>query len=329
MITLDTIREPVAAELAAYEKFVESRFTAEGELLSEMLRYALTARGKGIRPLLVLLSAATHAATPGAAAGHRACLAAMMVEMIHVTSLIHDDVIDESDTRRGRPSVNARWQSHKAVLLGDYVLARNLDIGFRSGQFDLVSHICGGMAALCEGELLQSEMAGKHAMTRDSYLEIVHKKTACLLGISASAGAMAVGALRERVALMRRFGEALGMAFQMQDDILDYTPEARTGKPACNDLREGKITLPLLAVLERCDAARSAELLDLLGRCAADDGAVERLQSIVEEEGGIDAAAQVMHDFLARAAGMLAEYTPSEAQRSLIALCAYVAERDR
>ncbi len=119
------------------------------------------------------------------------------------------------------------------------------------------------------------------------------------------------------------------MAFQIQDDILDYTRTARTGKPANNDLHEGKITLPLLAVLERCDAARSAELLDLLGRCAADDGAVERLQSIVEEEGGIDAAAQVMHDFLARAAGMLAEYAPSEAQRSLIALCAYVAERDR
>ncbi len=163
MITLDTIREPVAAELAAYEKFVESRFTAEGELLSEMLRYALTARGKGIRPLLVLLSAATHAAAPGAAAGHRACLAAMMVEMIHVTSLIHDDVIDESDTRRGRPSVNARWQSHKAVLLGDYVLARNLDIGFRSGQFDLVSHICGGMAALCEGARAAPERDGRQA----------------------------------------------------------------------------------------------------------------------------------------------------------------------
>lgn len=329
MITLDTIREPVAAELAAYEKFVESRFTAEGELLSEMLRYALTARGKGIRPLLVLLSAATHAAAPGAAAGHRACLAAMMVEMIHVTSLIHDDVIDEADTRRGKPSVNARWQSHKAVLLGDYILARTMSIGMTSGQYDLVTHICGTMATLCEGEMLQSDRASHRAMTRSDYFDIIRKKTASLIAVSASAGAMAAGAPRERTTLMHRFGEALGMAFQIQDDILDYTRTARTGKPANNDLREGKITLPLLAVLERCDAARSAELLDLLGRCATDDGAVERLQAIVEEEGGIDAAAQVMHDFLARAAGMLAEYAPSEAQRSLIALCAYVAERDR
>ncbi len=329
MITLDTIREPVAAELAAYEKFVESRFTAEGELLSEMLRYALTARGKGIRPLLVLLSAATHAATPGAAAGHRACLAAMMVEMIHVTSLIHDDVIDESDTRRGRPSVNARWQSHKAVLLGDYVLARNLDIGFRSGQFDLVSHICGGMAALCEGELLQSEMAGKHAMTRDSYLEIVHKKTACLLGISASAGAMAVGALRERVALMRRFGEALGMAFQMQDDILDYTPEARTGKPACNDLREGKITLPLLTVLDRVSEERRAELIERLVACRDDERQVEYLRRTVANEGGLDMAAEVMRHYVGRAVELLAECPDRPARKALVDLCAYVAERDK
>lgn len=329
MITLDTIRKPVTAELEAYDHFVERQFTAEGELLSEMLNYALTSRGKGIRPLLVMLSAALNAPVKGASTGRRACLAAMLVEMIHVASLIHDDVIDESDTRRGRPSVNARWQSHKAVILGDYVLARNLAIGLQSGQFDLVTHICGSMATLCEGEVLQAECAEKHDMSRQSYLDIIYKKTACLLGVSASAGALAVGATRDKVALMRRFGEAVGMAFQIQDDILDFQPRAHTGKPANNDLREGKITLPLLAVLERASDGRSADLLERLERCRTEEESVEYLQATVVEQGGLTFAAEVMRGYVARAAEMLAEYEPSDCRTALVNLCSYIAERDR
>lgn len=329
MITLDSIREPVTAELEAFDEFVERQFTAEGELLSDMLRYALSARGKGIRPLLVMLSAALNAPVKGASTGRRACLAAMLVEMIHVASLIHDDVIDEADTRRGVPSVNARWQSHKAVILGDYILARNLNIGLQSGQFDLVTHICGSMALLCEGEVMQDECAGKRDMTREAYLDIIFKKTASLLGVSASAGALAVGATRDKVALMRRFGESLGMAFQIQDDILDYKPTAHTGKPANNDLREGKITLPLLAVLEKLSEERQQELLDCLARCHEDDVAVEYLYRTVENEGGLDAAAEAMRSYLERAAAMLAEYEPSPYRKAMVDLCAYIAERDR
>ena len=172
-----------------------------------------------------------NAPMPGASLGRRPCLAAMLVEMIHVASLIHDDVIDESDTRRGKPSVNARWQSHKAVILGDYILARNMNLGLQSGQYDLVTHICGAMSALCEGEVLQGDCAEKHVMTRKSYLDIVHKKTASLIGVSASSGALAVGATRDKVARMRHFGESLGMAFQIQDDILDIPPPPARASP--------------------------------------------------------------------------------------------------
>ncbi len=221
MSALDSIRATVATELEAYESFIERQFTAEGELLSEMLHYALSSRGKGIRPLLVVLSAALHAATPAAAAGHRTCLAAMLVEMLHVASLVHDDVIDESDTRRNRPSVNARWQSRKAVLLGDYILARNMAIGLQSGQFDLVTHICGAMASLCEGEMEQADCVDKQRMTRDLYTGIIYKKTACLLGISASAGALAVGAPHDRGGALRRCGGALGQAVANQAAIRD------------------------------------------------------------------------------------------------------------
>ena len=303
MITLDTIRKPVTAELEAFDGFVDRQFTAEGELLADMLRYALSSRGKGIRPLLVMLSAAMNSPVEGAAKGRRVHLAAMLVEMIHVASLIHDDVIDESDTRRGRPSANARWQSHKAVILGDFILARNMNIGLSSGQFDLVTHVCGSMAALCE--------------------------TACLIGVSASAGAMAVGAPREKVALMRRFGEAIGMAFQIQDDILDYMRTAHTGKPANNDLREGKITLPLLAVLDKATPERRAELLGRLAGCREEEESVEYLQNTVENEGGLAVAAEVMRSYVARAVEMLSEYEPSEYRTALVNLCAYIAERDR
>ena len=253
----------------------------------------------------------------------------MLVEMIHVASLIHDDVIDEADTRRGRPSVNARWQSHKAVILGDYILAKNMNIGLQSGQFDLVTHVCGSVAALCEGEVLQDECAAEHSMTLNTYLEIIHKKTASLLGVAASAGALAVGATRDRVATMRRFGESLGMAFQIQDDILDYTPSAQTGKPACNDLREGKITLPLLAVLEHASEELRADLLGRLARCREDDAAVESLRRTVEEEGGLAAAATAMQGYITRAVEMLADYEESDYRSALVNLCAFIAERDR
>ena len=329
MITLDAIRQPVLRELEAYDAFVERQFTADGELLNEMLREALSSRGKGVRPLLVALSAAMNARSAGAAGGPRVSLAAMLVEMIHTASLIHDDVIDEADTRRGRPSINARWQSHKAVLLGDYILARNMAIGLESGQFDLVSHICGRMATLCEGEILQSDCADRQNMTRRTYLDIIYKKTASLLGVSASAGALAVGASREKVTTMRRFGESLGIAFQIQDDILDYTPSAQTGKPLNNDLREGKITLPLLEVLETCDEERRAELLALLKTCHDSEEAVARLQQIVIDEGGLDAAAAMMNSYIAKAVQLLSEYEDSPYRTSLVHLCSFIIERNK
>ena len=329
MITLDSIRKPVLRELEAYDAFVERQFTADGELLNEMLKEALSSRGKGIRPLLVTLSAAMNARTAGAAGGQRVSLAAMLVEMIHTASLIHDDVIDEADTRRGRPSINARWQSHKAVLLGDYILARNMAIGLESGQFDLVSHICGRMASLCEGEILQDDCAARQNMTRRTYLDIIFKKTASLLGVSASAGALAVGATRDKVTTMRRFGESLGMAFQIQDDILDYTPSAQTGKPRGNDLREGKITLPLLEVLEKSSEERRTELLAMLKTCHESEEAVQRMQQIVLDEGGLDAAAATMHGYIAKAVQMLSEYDDSPYRTSLVHLCSFIIERNQ
>ena len=336
MVSLEAIRTPIASDIDAFEEFLKGQFSSDGKLMSEMLTHVLSARGKSVRPIIVML---TSALTSSANArqwveGERNCtkrtyLAAMMVEMLHTASLVHDDVIDNADTRRGRPSVNALWQSRNAVIMGDFLLARTMSAGMESAQYDLVSHIIGSVATLCEGEVLQSQHAADKDTTRQDYLEIIYKKTASLISISASAGAVSVMASREDVEQMRRFGEALGMAFQIQDDILDYSRSAQTGKPRNNDLREGKITLPLIEVLEQCTSAERLQLIDKLSQCATDDSAVEYIQNIVEVTGGLSLAARTMQTYIDRAVAILSKYEDSPYRTALVNLCAYVAERDK
>lgn len=336
MVSLEAIRTPIASDIDAFEEFLKGQFSSDGKLMSEMLTHVLSARGKSVRPIIVMLTSAltSSANTRQWIEGERNCskrtyLAAMMVEMLHTASLIHDDVIDNADTRRGRPSVNALWQSRNAVIMGDFLLARTMSAGMESAQYDLVSHIIGSVATLCEGEVLQSQHAADKDTTRQDYLEIIYKKTASLISISASAGAVSVMASREDVEQMRRFGEALGMAFQIQDDILDYSRSAQTGKPRNNDLREGKITLPLIEVLEQCTSAERLQLIDKLSQCATDDAAVEYIQNIVEVTGGLSLAARTMQTYIDRAVAILSKYEDSPYRTALVNLCAYVAERDK
>lgn len=328
MVTIEAIRKPVESELDEFDRFVRSHFRADDGLLSQMLEYILSSRGKGIRPMIAFLSASINSAS--GYVGKRTHLAAMLCEMIHVASLIHDDVIDEADLRRGRKSVNARWQSRNAVLAGDYILARNMDIGMSSGQYDIVTHVIRCIAMLCEGEIMQNDHTARMDTTREVYFDIIRRKTASLISVSASAGALSAGASAEKVDRMRRFGEALGMAFQISDDILDYTSPAEiTGKPSCADLRERKITLPLIEVLETADGERRRELLDALSKCSDDASQVEFLRDAVVDGGGIDRAREVMKAYLQRAMSTLAEYEPSPAREALVNLCTYVGERNR
>ena len=336
MVTLESIRTPIAADLEAFGEFLEGQFQADGHLMNQMLSHVMATRGKGVRPMIVMLCAALCSAANKRqwVEGERNCskrtyLAAMMVEMLHTASLIHDDIIDNADSRRGKPSVNALWQSRNAVLVGDYILAKAMSAGMQSAQYDLVSHIIGAVTTLCEGEVLQGQHAREVDTTRQDYLEIIYKKTASLLSISASAGAVSVMASREDVSQMRRFGEALGMAFQIQDDILDYSRSAHTGKPTNNDLREGKITLPLIEVLERCTPVERLQIMDKLSQCATDDAAVDFLQGVVEATGGLTMAARTMQTYIDRATAILASYDESPYRTALVNLCAYVAERDR
>lgn len=328
MITLDDIRQPIANRLEEFEQFVRSSFNEkEGTLLAEMVEYILSSRGKGLRPALTMLVAA--ATSPSGNFGKRTMLAAMLIEMIHTASLVHDDVIDESAQRRGKASVNARWQSRNAVIIGDYILARNMDIGLKSGQYDLLTHIIGNMAVLCEGEILQSDHAGKLNISKEDYFDIIYKKTASLFGSCASAGAMSVGAPRKTVESMHRFGEMVGMAFQIVDDILDYTPDNNTGKPAANDLQERKITLPLLEVMEQTPPELKQQILSAVERAATEPEAVEFIREQVERYNGVGRARQTLQRFLQRALSELSALADTPYRQAMIDLCTFVAERDR
>lgn len=333
MITIDDIRRPISADLEAFDKFVADNFNAEGEMLQEMLTYALSSRGKGIRPILTMLSALTCTAATYRPdernCTKRTYLAALMMEMIHTASLIHDDVLDSADERRGKPSVNAKWQSNLAIILGDYILARTMSLGMASAQYDIVSYVGTAMAALCEGEVLQSQHAKNLDTTRDDYFTIIYQKTASLLGVCGAIGAMSLGAQREDVERMRKFGEALGIAFQIQDDILDYNRQNNTGKPVNNDLREHKITLPLIEVIERKTEEERGAIIKLVERCNDDNEALDTLHNMVHNEGGIERATETMQAYLSRAMHLVSKYEDTPYRKALLDLCAFVAERDK
>lgn len=325
MTTLDNIKAPIATDIEQFDAFIAEQFKADSQLMSQMLTYALSSRGKGIRPIIVMLSAAMNSSA--GIVGRRAWVAATLVEMIHLASLIHDDVIDNSDMRRGKPSLNALWQSHKSILVGDFILGRTLTLGMSSGQYDLVSHISSAITILCEGEVIQDDFASRHTMTRQTYIDIIFKKSASLIAIAASAGAKAAGASADKVATMRRFGEAIGMAFQIQDDILDYTPEALTGKPSNGDLREGKVTLPLLAIMEQASDEQKEEINSLLERCKEDEDAVATLHNLVKSNGGVEFATDVMNGYLEKAMSILSTYPDSPYRSALTELCIFITQR--
>lgn len=327
MSTLDVIRKPVEGQLSRYEEFIRKNLLSGTPSVSVVLDYIFNNRGKGIRPLLVLLSAGLHAKDNESE--NRTLVGAMLIEMIHTASLVHDDIVDEAYIRRGKPSVNALWRSQTAVLIGDYIFAKSFALGMESGNFDVVTYITRTIGVICESELVQNEQSSRLQMTNEIYLDIIHGKTASLIGTCSGVGALSVGATSEQVDAMKQFGDNLGMAFQIKDDILDYTLSADTGKPVCNDLKERKITLPLLSVMEQASATEKRNLIGKLSNVRRSPANVDYLYRAVIDGGGIERASQVMYTYVEQAKSLLNGYAPSPYLESLYALCDYIARRDK
>lgn len=327
MSVLEKIKEPVAAELAKYEESLKSLLKSEHQMTEAMLSYVFEGRGKALRPLMALLGASmlkTDKELP-----EKSYIGAMLVEMMHTASLVHDDVIDEAYIRRGKPSVKALWKSHRAVLIGDYIVAKSYALAMNKGYYDMSAYIVGSMSDLCEGELLQSDQSDRLEMTRQVYDEIIYKKTASLMGASCAVGAMSVGASEDDAAKMREYGIKLGMAFQVKDDMLDYTSSEKTGKPVCGDIKERKINLPLLLVMEKLGEKGREEITDLLSDVKVKPENIEKLCGIVIENGGLEMAEAEMAKYTDEALAILEEYPDSPYRDSLKRLCAYITDREK
>ena len=325
MVELDIIKKPIAQNLAEYDAFVRRSLGCDDAFVAGLMDYIISSGGKGIRPMLVVLSAALHARN---GVGMRTYLAAMIIEMIHNASLVHDDLIDGAATRHGKPAVHVRWNNHISVLAGDYILARAFSTGMQSAQFDIVSYITSAIVEIVEGELIQSDHKMSLVDMRKSYFDVIFKKTAVLLGTCSGVGALSVGATSPQVGIARQIGINLGIAFQIRDDILDFAPESQTGKSSCSDLREGKITLPLISVLERCDDAERQHVMELLAAAASDPQAARQIADFVCRNGGLDEAARTVDDYLQRARSIIETYPDSEYRHSLLLLCEYIGTRD-
>ncbi len=317
---LNEIKKPVEAGMRRFNELLAANYRNDNPFIAALTDYVLGQRGKQMRPLLTLLSAALNGGIT-----EKTYTGAILVEMAHSASLVHDDVIDGADTRRGKPSVNAVWQSRTAVLVGDYLLARALSITARNDAADLLTILIGSFQNLCEGELIQLDHAAKLDMTEEAYFDVIYRKTASLLGSAGAIGARSAGAPDDAVERMKRFGECIGMAFQIRDDLLDYEPSAETGKAAGNDLRERKITLPLLHLLNRSDEAERQALIEKLRKIREED--VAEIQRKVIASGAVEYAGRVMADYEKQALEILENYPESPVRDSLEAYCRYILQR--
>ncbi|MBO7300916.1 MAG: polyprenyl synthetase family protein [Tidjanibacter sp.] len=321
--TLEAIKAPIADEMAAYEGFLREALHSESRYFDDILKYIFENRGKGVRPTLVMLWA--KLLSGGKAFGKRVLLSASLIELIHTASLVHDDVIDRADVRHGKASINEQFGRRNAILTGDFILSRIFELGMESLEFDILTYVSHSIKWLCEGEVIQDEQTKTLGMTHEKYYDIIDKKTASLLAIGCGVGAVAVKAPAKEVDAAYEFGRNIGMAFQIKDDILDYAATDQTGKPMCADLREHKITLPLLEALEDMSPEEQSTIRALVGK--ADDEAIAQIREQIIAHKGIERAEAIMAEYIAKAKEALAHHDESPYRTSLEMMCDFLAER--
>ncbi|MCC8088155.1 MAG: polyprenyl synthetase family protein [Rikenellaceae bacterium] len=321
---LDSIRRPVEKEMEEFNRRLACHLHNDNPSISSVLDYVFEKKGKQMRPLLVMLTAALHGGI-----NDRTYSGAMLAELVHTASLIHDDIVDDAYVRRGSLSANAIWRSKVAVLTGDYVLSRAISAAVKNGAADLLSLIIDSFEMLSEGELIQLEHASKLDTDEKIYFETINKKTASLLGSCAALGARSAAGTEEQVESMRRFGEYLGMAFQIKDDILDFSTGNKTGKPGLQDIRERKITLPLLILLNDSGEKKRKKIISLLSGIRYKDANAEIIHSMIMESGALVRATVIMEQYIDKARIILESYEDSEIKESLRRYTSYIMDRDR
>lgn len=315
----------IAAELSAVEDRLQEPAQDSGALLSVVAGYALGSGGKRIRPALLLLAARAC----GADQHGRVVTLASVAEMMHAATLVHDDIVDHSTKRRGRPSAAALWGSDVSVLAGDFLFSRAIQLLVADGDMRILQAFADATVSMIEGEVLQLQFLRDLKISEEDYLRIVTGKTAALMSAAARAGALVAGAPQATADVMAAFGLNLGIGFQLVDDALDYTArEERLGKPVGSDFREGKITYPLIHLMRTASIADRVVVEDLARRDHISDEDLAQLRGLVERYEGVPATMRLVNEYLARARALLEVLPQSPACHALYRLVDFVRERD-
>lgn len=321
---IDEIKIPVKNEMQAFEPKFRQFMASNVSLLDRITYYIIKRKGKQLRPMLVFLCAKMHGEISEST--HRG---AALVELMHTATLVHDDVVDESDKRRGFFSINALWKNKIAVLVGDYLLSKVLLVSVEYEEFDLLKIVSSSVKDMSEGELLQIEKARRLDIDEKIYFDIIRKKTASLISSCCGVGASSVKASQETIDTMRKFGELLGIAFQIKDDLFDYQLANNSGKPSGIDIKEQKMTLPLIYALNNASKSDKKFMINVVKRHNKNRNKVEQVMKMVSNSGGIEYSENKMQEHKNDAIDLLKNFSDSPAKASLIKLADYVILRDK
>ncbi len=317
------IKAPIQEELKIFEARFKDSVKSKVPLLDTIMNYIVKRKGKQMRPLLVL-----HCAKLFGDINEATYRGAALVELLHTATLVHDDVVDEANTRRGFFSINALWKNKVAVLVGDYLLSKGLLLSLKNKDFKALEILSTAVEQMSEGELLQMEKARKLDITEEVYFDIITKKTASLLASCCGIGAHSASADEESVAKIIEMGEAIGIAFQIKDDLFDYG-DNKVGKPTGIDIIEKKMTLPLIYALRHADKSEKRAIIKIIKKDKKSKDEINQVIAFVREKGGIEYAQEQMLDYKKKAENILESVTTASSTEYLKALVDYVIERKK
>lgn len=321
MMNVKQILAPISTEMDEFEVRFRQSMRSKVPLLDKITHYIIRRKGKQMRPMFLFLTAKMLGET-----NDKTYDAASLVELLHTASLVHDDVVDDANERRGFFSINALWKNKIAVLVGDFMLSRVLLLSIEKNNIRLLEIVARAVREMSEGELLQIEKARKLDITEEVYFDIIRQKTASLLSTVCESAAVSVDR-EDQASNMRKFGELVGLAFQIKDDIFDYGDSKDIGKPTGLDIRERKMTLPLIYVLSKCDIKTKKELINIIKNHNEDSKYVKRAIQIVIDNGGIEYAQNKMNILKEEALQCLASIPESDSKNAIIGLVEYTTQR--
>lgn len=320
---IDQIKAPVSEAMDQFESKFRASITSQVALIDKITHYIVRRKGKQMRPIFVFLASKMFGEI-----NESSYRAASLIELLHTASLVHDDVVDDANMRRGFFSVSALWKNKVAVLVGDYLLSKLLLLAVKNKEYKLLEITSTAVEEMSEGELLQIEKARKLDITEDVYYEIIRKKTAALIAACCSAGASSVTTDQQIIDDMFLFGEKVGIAFQIKDDLFDYQKTAGLiGKPVGIDIKEQKMTLPLIYTLQNCEPSVRKFIINVVKRHNTNKKKVSEVIKLVQDHGGLEYASKQMMKINNEALDILNKYPDSEAKQSMISLVEYVIAR--